>query len=97
MNSREREKGTYFSKTEWLSGAKNAISPFEEIVVQLPEGGEGFGVRYECDNAAGGGQNSMDLELAEAAGYRTEQGGVVLAIFPYNKGDGCKGGAFGKG
>ncbi len=51
-HSRERERKRHLFLGEKM--AKNAISPLEQIMVQLSEGGEGFGVRNERDDASGG-------------------------------------------
>ncbi len=85
-----------FRKNGPRNGSKNALSPFEQIVVQLSEGGDGFGVGNERDDAAGGRQNGIYCKLAEAAGYRGKQRGIALTVFSHDERDRCYGGAFGK-
>ncbi len=54
-------------------------------MVQLSEGGEGFGIRYEHNNAAGAGQKGIYRKRPEASGYIGEQGSIVFTTFPHNE------------
>jgi hypothetical protein len=91
--------GIYGMGRIYLIHPKHLINPgsgFKQIMMQLSEGGEGFGIRYEGNNASPTGQNRMNCKRTEAAGYCAEERGIVFSILAHNQRDGSEGFAFGE-